>query len=78
MTTLVLWGPARDAAGVRRAEFDATTVGELIEAARERYGEDFARVLASSQIWLNGDVATNDSAVGPYDEVAVLPPISGG
>lgn len=78
MTTLVLLGPAREAAGVRRDEFDATTVGELIADAVKRYGAHFARVLASSQIWLNGDEASNDSAVGPYDEVTVLPPISGG
>ena len=78
MTTLVLLGPAREAAGVRRDEFDATTVGELIAQALERYGEHFARVLASSQIWLNGEEALNDTALGPYDEVAVLPPISGG
>lgn len=78
MTTLVLLGPAREAAGVHRDDFDATTVGELIAEARERYGEHFARVLASSQIWLNGEEASNDSVVGPYDEVAVLPPISGG
>ncbi len=78
MTTLVLWGPAREAAGVRRDAFDAATVGELMASAVARYGGDFARVLASCQIWLNGDEASNDSAVGPDDEVAVLPPISGG
>ena len=35
-------------------------------------------VLAQSQVWVNGDVADGGDPVGPSDEVAVLPPISGG
>lgn len=78
MTKLLLLGPAREAAGVRVDEFDGATLGDVMAAATERYGEGFERVLASSQVWLNGEEASSDAVVGPYDEVAVVPPISGG
>jgi molybdopterin converting factor small subunit len=29
-------------------------------------------------VWLNGDPTTNDAIVSISDEVAVLPPVSGG
>lgn len=78
MTRLLLLGPAREAAGVRQDEIEGATVGEVLEKAVARYGPDFARVLSVSQIWVNGDVATTTDAVGPYDEIEVLPPVSGG
>ena len=35
-------------------------------------------VCARSRIWLNGEPADADTPVGESDEVAVLPPVSGG
>ena len=78
MTKVLLLGPAREAAGRGRDEISAATVGELLARCVERFGPDFARVLAASQVWLNAEETTLDAAVGPYDEVAVVPPISGG
>jgi molybdopterin synthase sulfur carrier subunit len=78
VTRVLLLGPAREAAGVGHDEFDGVTVGEILQSAVARYGADFERVLAVSQIWVNGNAADLSDLVGPYDEVAVLPPISGG
>lgn len=78
MTRLLLLGPAREAAGVRQDEIDGATVGEVLEKAVALYGPDFARILSVSQIWVNGDVATTTDAVKPYDEIEILPPVSGG
>lgn len=78
MTRLLLLGPAREAAGVRLDEFDAATVGDVLQQAVARYGQDFARILAVSQVWVNGDVATEGDSIHPYDEIEVLPPVSGG
>ena len=50
----------------------------MLGAARERYGPTFADVLATCRVWVNGDPADGRTAVGPGDEVAVLPPVSGG
>lgn len=78
MARLVLLGPAREAAGRARDDVPGDTVGDVLAAATERYGRPFTDVLAISGIWVNGVTATSDSAVGPYDEVAVVPPVSGG
>ncbi len=78
MTRLLLLGPAREAAGVRHDEVGGGTVGEVLDAAKARYGATFAEVLATSQVWLNGDEADDGDLVSPGDEVAILPPISGG
>ena len=78
MTRLLLLGPAREAAGVRHDEIEGETVGEVLEIAAARYGSAFTHVLAVSTIWCNGADTTLIDAVGPYDEIAVIPPISGG
>jgi molybdopterin converting factor small subunit len=75
---LLLLGPAREAAGVRNDEIDGDTVAQVLRHCVQRYGDAFAVVLATSQVWVNGDVADVDDHVAPSDEVAVLPPISGG
>jgi sulfur-carrier protein len=75
---LRMFAGAREAAGVGRAEFEGETVGEVIAAAVEQFGSEFERVVGASRIWLNGDAATPELAVQAGDEVAVLPPVSGG
>jgi len=78
MSRLLLLGPAREAAGVRNDEIDGDTVAEVIAAAVARYGSRFQEIVAVSQLWVNGNAADPTQVVGPSDEIAVLPPISGG
>ena len=73
-----MFASAREAAGTGRDELPGVTVADVLDAARQRYGPQFADVLASCRIWVNGDPAAETTAVGPADEVAVLPPVSGG
>jgi len=73
-----LFGPAVDAVGSPAVDVPGATVGEVLAALRARHGEEFATVLGRSRVWLNGDDAEAHVAVGPDDEVAVLPPVSGG
>jgi molybdopterin converting factor small subunit len=75
---ILLLGPAREAAGTRHDEVDGATVGDVLRRATERYGSPFAEVLSVSHIWLNGAETDLAQPVGPHDEVAVLPPVSGG
>ena len=51
MTTvrLLLFAQAREAAGRANDAFDAATLADLLDAARARYGPDFAAVLAKSK-----------------------------
>jgi len=53
-------------------------VAEVLANAVDRYGETFAAVLASARVWRNGEPAEPDEPVSPSDEIAVLPPVSGG
>ena len=78
MARLRLFASAREAAGTGTDEIDATTVDGVLGAAVQRYGQGFADVLGTCKIWLNGQETDRTAAVGPGDEVAVLPPVSGG
>ena len=75
---LRLFAAAREAAGTGRDVVEASTVGEVLEVARARYGDRFAEVLDRSRVWLNGEPVAPTTPVGARDEVAVLPPVSGG
>lgn len=78
MAVLRLFASAREAAGTGRDEIDARTVGAVLDEACRRYGEGFASVLDGCRVWCNGEPATVLDRVGHDDEVAVLPPVSGG
>jgi len=77
---LRLFARAREAAGRGVDEIEAQTLGELLDRATASYGPEFVAVLACSRVWVNGLEPTGgrDTPVGPSDEVAVLPPVSGG
>ena len=76
--TLLLFAAAREAAGTGREEISASTVGEALDEARIRYGDAFTQVLERSRIWLNGDPVDRHRPLREGDELAVLPPVSGG
>lgn len=78
MAKLLLFGPARSAAGTSHADVAAASLAELCDLARLRFGEAFAQVLEVSSVWVNGSPATSAQPLGEDDEVAVIPPVSGG
>ncbi len=78
MAHLRLFGPAREAAGVAHADIAGSTVGQVLTVAEARFGAAFAGVVANSRIWVNGESATPAIPVADDDEVAVIPPVSGG
>jgi molybdopterin synthase sulfur carrier subunit len=75
---LRLFGPAREAAGTAVTAVPGRDVGDVLDAACASFGAEFVEVLARSAVWLNGEPAGRGSPVGVEDEVAVLPPVSGG
>ncbi len=81
--TLRLFATAREAAGCTTDSFELTdgaSVGDLVSLACGRYGDAFSEVLATARIWVNGDEPAGGSTamLAAGDEVAVLPPVSGG
>jgi len=78
MATLRLFAAAREAAGTGRDTIPGGTVGEVLDQARSRYGESFEAVLDTAKVWCNGEPAERGDVVTDSDEVAVLPPVSGG
>lgn len=82
MITLRLFAQARESAGTTRLELDqqviGDTVGDVLDEAINRFGQPFADVVGGSKVWVNGSPAERETAVAEGDEVAVLPPVSGG
>jgi len=78
MAQVRLFASMREAAGRSHDEVPGATVAAVLDAAVERYGPDFAARLQQCRVWVNGEPVDGDSPVGDADELAVLPPVSGG
>ena len=76
--TLRLFAGAREIAGNGTMTFEASTVQDLLVQAQADLGEEFTQILAISRVWLNGEPVEGASTISSGDEVAVLPPVSGG
>ncbi len=79
-----LFASLRELAGASSLEVEADTVGALVATMSERYGPEFDRLIASGSVVVNGDrIAPGDATASTFrlsdaDEVALLPPVSGG
>ena len=78
MPTLRLFATIRMAAGTGRDVVPGSTVDEVIGNAIARYGDDFAALVPICRVWLNGEPVTGAAEVADGDEIALLPPVSGG
>lgn len=78
MPAIRLFASVRVAAGTGSDVLPGGTVAEVRAAAVERYGADFSVQVQACRIWVNGEPAELGDRVGDDDEVAFLPPVSGG
>jgi MoaD family protein len=78
MVKVRLFAALRELAGASRVEAEGRTAGEVVDALSARFGERFGQIAAVGSLVLNGDRATRASVVADGDELAVLPPVSGG
>jgi molybdopterin synthase sulfur carrier subunit len=75
-----LFAAARDAAGTAEVAADPQPLGALLDGLRREHGRQFSNVLDTARVWVNGDDPHDGDAtvLAAGDEVAVLPPVSGG
>jgi MoaD family protein len=78
VATLRLFARAREVAGTTSDTVNAPTVDAVIALAIDRYGPTFAELLPTCRIWMNGESVPGSTPVTDDDEIAVLPPVSGG
>ncbi len=76
---VLLFGAAADRAGTRETEIAAggMTLDELWPLLEERH-PGLSPMRDTLAFAVNGEYARGDARVGAGDEVAVLPPVSGG
>ena len=80
MVEVLLFGAAADRAGTRRVELEieeGSTLAEVWPLLAEMY-PDLSSMRDTLAFAVNGEYARMDGRVDPGDEVAVLPPVSGG
>jgi molybdopterin converting factor subunit 1 len=80
MIKVLFFGAAADRAGTRETELDVrdgATLAEVWKLIVERYA-DLAPMRDTLAFAVNGEYARGEDTVSPGDEVAVLPPVSGG
>jgi MoaD family protein len=77
---VLLFAALRELAGASRLELElappdvATLIGQLTSA----FGPRFGRIVAAGSVVVNGETAGPEHRLQPGDEVALLPPVSGG
>lgn len=77
--TLIAFGITKDILGGREVAFDLpepTNVGHLLQRLQATYPQIDG--LASLKVAVNSEYATADTPIGPFDEVVLIPPVSGG
>lgn len=78
MVRVRLFAALREAAGASEVQASGRTVGDVVDALGERFGERFTSVAGVSSFVVNGERAGRQTPLAEGDEVALLPPVSGG
>jgi MoaD family protein len=78
MVKVRLFAALRDLAGVSEVGASGATAGEVLDDLCARYGERFAKVARAGSIVVDGERASVGHRLAGGEEVAILPPVSGG
>jgi MoaD family protein len=76
--TVRLFAALREEAGTSITRSEGRTAGEIVDELCTRFGDRFARIAAVGSVVVNGERAERSTPVSEGDEVALLPPVSGG
>jgi MoaD family protein len=80
MTTVKvrLFAALREMAGASEVDAEGSTVGEVVDALASRYGDRFGTVARVGSVVVDGERARPETPLSGGEEVALLPPVSGG
>jgi sulfur-carrier protein len=78
MVKVRLFAALRELAGSTEVEAEGRTAGDVADSLAERFGERFGQIAAVGSLVVNGERAERSTPVAAGDEVALLPPVSGG
>jgi molybdopterin converting factor small subunit len=73
-----LFAALRELAGGSEVDAAGSTAGEVLDDLCARFGERFAGVARAGSIVVDGERADLDRSLTGSEEVAILPPVSGG
>jgi molybdopterin converting factor small subunit len=74
---VLLFGPVRAQLGVDSVQIDVASTGELWTALVTQY-PGLKPLLPTLRLARDGDFLAADAALDPADEIALIPPVSGG
>ena len=79
MIRVRMFAALRELAGAAElTDVPARSVGDLADDLGARFGDRFAQIAAVSSFVVNGERASRSTPLADGDEVAILPPVSGG
>jgi molybdopterin converting factor small subunit len=73
-----LFAALRELAGSAHVEAEGDSVGEIVDALSARYGDRFAAIASAGSVVVDGERAEPSVELVGDEEVALLPPVSGG
>ena len=78
MAILRLFASVKQMAGTGSVILSGATVADVVEEASQRYGAEFSDMARNCRICLIGNPTEMNTPVNDDDEIALLPPVSGG
>ncbi|MFL5797128.1 MAG: MoaD/ThiS family protein [Actinomycetota bacterium] len=73
-----LFAALREIAGAARLEVGGATVDEVVEALTEKFGRRFGEIARAGSVVVDGERSSLERSLEGDEEVALLPPVSGG
>ena len=78
MIRVRLFASLREMAGASRLEVEAADVGQVLDELSKRLGSKFDRIMSAGTIVVDGETVGRERRLLEGEEVALLPPVSGG
>jgi molybdopterin converting factor small subunit len=73
-----LFAALRELAGAARLDVGGDTVGDVVDALTEKFGPRFGEIARAGSVVVDGERGSFDDRLQGDEEVALLPPVSGG